>query len=634
MYEAPIADIAFALKHVAGLGPALADGVFPGLSDDLVDAVLEEAGRFASERLAPINRPGDLEGARLLDGAVTTAPGWRDAYRDWVAGGWNGIAAPEALGGQGLPILLSAATQEMWNGACMAFALCPMLTMGAVEALARHGSEPLKAAWLPRIISGEWTATMNLTEPQAGSDLGALTTRAVPQPDGTYRLFGQKIFITYGEHDLAGNIGHLVLARLPDAPPGSKGISLFLVPKFLLNESGEPGTRNDVFCASLEHKLGIHASPTCTMIYGDGRFGAEPGAIGWLVGEPNRGLACMFTMMNNARLMVGVQGVGMAERALQQASAYAMQRRQGRAPGWAGPGMSPIVEHPDVRRMLMTMQALTAASRAIVYSCAFASDMGSLGGSPGRTRPPPAPSPGRTLTSAIGVPTTPEGWRARAELLTPVAKAFATDAAFEVASLGVQVFGGAGFIEESGAAQTLRDSRISMIYEGTNGIQAIDLVTRKLPLENGAVVREFINELKAIAYEAEAVNEPSFGHMGERLSAALSDLESATGHILAELESGNAANTLAGASPYLNLFGLAAGGALLAKGALAARALDQHGPRADMAAAGRRPRAARFLAVARFFAERLAPQTAALRIAITDGAESLISADSSLFEAR
>jgi hypothetical protein len=592
MYRAPVAEIAFALKHAAGLADALERGLFPELAEDTLEAILAEAGRFASERLAPLNRIGDLEGARLHDGAVVTAPGWREVYQAWRGAGWNGIAAPEAAGGQGLPLMLSAATQEMWNGACMAFALCPMLTMGAVEALARHGTETLKASYLPRIVSGEWTATMNLTEPQAGSDVGALTTRAEPRDDGSYRLFGQKTFITYGEHDLAENIVHMVLARIPGAPAGSKGISLFLVPKFLAD-----GVRNDVFCAGLEHKLGIHGSPTCTMIYGDGRFGAEPGAVGWLVGEVNRGLNCMFTMMNNARLMVGLQGVGMAERALQQATSYALERRQGRAPGASGPGMSPIIEHPDVRRMLMTMRALTAAARAICYACAYAADMVARAGQGERA-----------------------DFEARVDLLTPVAKAFSTDIAFEVASLGVQVHGGMGYIEETGAAQTLRDSRIAAIYEGTNGIQAVDLVTRKLPMADGAPVRRLLHEARAIAESARAENRPDFGRMGARLAGALDDLEATSEHLLARLQAGRSREVLAGATPYLRLFGLAAGAAFLARGALASRPDGS-------------PEAAQRIATARFFAEQLAPETAALRLAVTEGAEAVLAPDPQLVSA-
>jgi alkylation response protein AidB-like acyl-CoA dehydrogenase len=593
MYRAPVSDIAFALKEVAGLGPALAEGHFAGLTGDVVDAVLTEAGRFATEKLAPLQRPGDVDGAWLEEGRVTTAPGWRAAYENWVAAGWTGIAAPEAIGGQGLPLTLSAATQEMWNGACMSFALCPLLTTGAIEALDRHGSDALKRTYLPKMVSGEWTATMNLTEPQSGSDLGTLKSRAEPRTDGTYRLFGQKIFITYGEHDLTENIVHMVLARLPDAPAGSRGISLFLVPKFLVRPDGTLGERNDVFCAGIEQKMGIHGSPTCTMIYGDGRFGPEPGAVAFLVGEPHRGLACMFTMMNNARLMVGIQGVGQAERALQQAVAYAADRRQGRAPGFSGEGMSPIAEHPDVRRMLMTMRALTAASRAICYACAFSSDMARLG--------------------ADGAHADTGRWRERVDLLTPVAKAFSTDAAFEVASLGVQVHGGMGFIEETGAAQVLRDSRISSIYEGTNGIQAIDLVTRKLPLSGGAAVREYIKELKEIAERARKLNRPDFGKMGERLSASVGDLEAATEHLLALLDAGRVTESLAGATTYLRLFGLAAGGAYLAKGALASLTEGRN-------------QSGQNVAVARFFAERLAPETAALRLTVTEGAEAVLAA--------
>ncbi len=595
MYRAPVSEIAFALKHVAGLGKALEGGAFPHLAEDVVDAVLAEAGRFASEEMAPLSQVGDREGARLTNGAVATAPGWREVYSAWCAGGWNGIAAPEEAGGQGLPLMLSAATQEIWNGACMSFAVGPMLTMGAVDALARYGAEPLKALYLSRLVSGEWTATMNLTEPHAGSDVGALRTRAEPRDDDTYRLFGQKIFITYGEHDLTDNIVHFVLARLPDAPPGTKGISLFLVPKFLVGEDGALGARNDVFCAGLEHKLGIHASPTCTMVYGDGRFGDEPGAIAWLVGEKNRGLAAMFTMMNNARLMVGVQGVGQAERALQQALRYALERRQGRAPGAPGGEMSPIAEHPDIKRILMQMRALTGAARGICYACAFAADM----------------------AARVGEEEHPQAdmdWQARVELLTPVAKAFSTDAAFEAASLGLQVHGGMGYIEETGAAQTLRDSRISSIYEGTNGIQAIDLVTRKLPRAEGATVRDYIKELREIAERARAMNRPDFGQMGSKVASALDQLEAASEHLLSLLEGGRTEAALAGATPYLRLFGLASGGAYLAKGALASAA--------DSSA-----RASLRIATARFAAEQLLPETAALRTQIVEGADAVLAVD-------
>jgi alkylation response protein AidB-like acyl-CoA dehydrogenase len=597
MYRAPVSEIAFALKHVAGLGEALAAGAFPALTEDLVDAVLAEAGRFASDEMAPLNRVGDREGVRLENAAVTTATGWRRVYEDWCAGGWNGISVSEAAGGQGLPLTLSAATQEMWNAACMSFALCPLLNMGAMEAIDRHAAEPLKDFYLPQLVSGKWTATMNLTEPQAGSDLSTLTTRAERHDDGTYRVFGQKIFITYGEHDLAENIVHLVLARLPDAPAGSRGISLFLVPKFLVDADGAIGARNDVVCAGLETKLGIHAAPTCTMIYGDGRFGLAPGAVAWLIGEEHRGLACMFTMMNSARLMIGVQGAAQAELALQQATTYATERRQGRAPGATGAGLSVNAEHPDNRRTLMTMRALTEASRAICLSCALAADLGRLDGYADQQRQ-----------------------KARAELLTPIAKAFSTDIAVEVASLGVQVHGGMGFIEETGAAQTLRDARISPIYEGTNGIQAIDLVMRKLPMGEGAVVADYVGELREIAERARAENRPDFGRMGSRLNDALDVLQETSYHLLGLEKAGKAAEAHAGATPYLRLFGLAAGGTYLAKAALAT------------VGESTRESALR-IATARFFAERLVPETAALRSAIVEGAEAVLDLDATMLSA-
>ena len=596
MYRAPISDIAWSLRHVAGLGDPAMAATFPGLTGDLLEAVLAEAGRFASEEVAPLNRIGDRQPAQLIEGEVVTPPGWRDTYRTWAAAGWNGVAAPEEAGGQGLPVMLSAATQELWNAACMSFALCPMLTMGAVEALHRHGSDALKTRWLPRIVSGEWTATMNLTEPQAGSDVGALTTRAEPRGDGSYRLFGQKIYITYGDHDLVDNIVHFVLARLPDAPAGSRGISLFLVPKFLLNADGSLGERNDWFCAGLEEKMGIHGSPTCTIIYGDGRFGSEPGATGWLVGEEHRGLACMFTMMNNARLMVGVQGVAQAELATQRATAFAAERRQGRAPGWTGDGMSPIAAHPDVRRTLLTMRALTAAARSVCFSCAFATDMAAA----------------TAQTAAHPESAACAEWRARADILTPVAKAFATDLGFEVASLGVQVHGGMGYIEETGAAHILRDARIAMIYEGTNGIQAIDLVTRKLALSGGDAVRNLLKNFRDIAERIRTTNERGFGGAGLRLAAAVEDLQAATEHLLSTLQAGKTAEALASATPYLRLFGLTAGGAYLAKGALSSQG---------------EPDGSRHVATARFFAEQIIPATSGLRLAVVEGADAVLTSE-------
>ncbi|KQV68192.1 acyl-CoA dehydrogenase [Rhizobium sp. Root1220] len=587
MYKAPVDEIAFTLKHVAGLGASIENGLLGGLDEDLVDAILSEAGRFATDEVAPLADVGDRQGSRLVDGKVTTPDGWRELYGNWIAGGWNGLTAPEAYGGQALPHMLNVAALEMWNSGSTAFALCPTLTMGAVDAVHAHGSEALKATYLARLVSGEWTGTMNLTEPHAGSDLGVLKARAERRDDGTYRIFGQKIFITWGEHDAAENIVHLVLARLPDAPAGTRGISLFLVPKFLVKADGSLGARNDLFCHSLEHKLGIHGSPTCTMIYGDGRFGAEKGAIGWLVGEENKGLACMFTMMNNARLAVGMQGVAIAEAATQKAIAYARERTQGKAPGWIGTGMSPIIEHPDVARMLLTMKALTQGARAISYTCAHATDMAQRAGD-------------RT-----------QHWQERAALLTPIAKSFSTDVGVDVASLGIQVHGGMGFIEETGAARYFRDARIAPIYEGTNGIQAIDLVTRKLPLSAGEQVHGLIDELKTIADGVRNSNLDGFGATANQLDAAITDLAEATDWLLAQLADGRTTEPLSGATPYQRLFGLVLTGCYLAKGGLA-QTVDGGGN-------GR-------IALCRFAAENLLPEVAALKDAVINGAESLAAA--------
>ena len=586
MYKAPVAEIAFTLSHVVGSNVAIDTGEDGELTDDLVNAILAEAARFAENEIAPLAEVGDLEGAQLIDGAVRLAEGWPQLYRDWAAGGWNGLTASPEFGGQGLPQRLNVATLEIWNAASMAFGLAPTLTMGAIEALSAHGSTALKERYLARMISGEWTGTMNLTEPQAGSDVSALTARAERNKDGSYRIFGQKIYITWGDHDAADNIIHLVLARLPDAPPGTRGISLFLVPKFMVEADGSLGARNDLFCHSLEHKLGIHGSPTCTMIYGDGRFGETPGAIGWLVGEENRGLACMFTMMNNARLAVAMQGVGICEAATQKALAYARERRQGRAAGQRAAAMSPIVDHPDVARMLLTMKALTKGARAITYACALAIDL----------------SHGSADTAH---------WQARAALLTPVAKAFATDCGVDVASLGIQVHGGMGYIEETGAARLWRDARIAPIYEGTNGIQAIDLVTRKLPLGGGAAVRGLIDEMQAIATAVENSAIEGLGATAGKLQQALADLTAATEWLLAMQAEKRIEEALAGATPYLRLFGLALTGCYLAKGALA--------DAGDGAEEGR-------IALAAFAAQNLLGETAGLKDQVVHGATSLLAA--------
>ncbi|MDQ6867995.1 MAG: acyl-CoA dehydrogenase [Pseudomonadota bacterium] len=586
-YRAPIADILFAMTHEVGPDIDFKNGIYADLGDGFAEATLTEAGKFAENVLAPLNRVGDKEGAKFEAGGVAAAPGFAEAYRQWTAGGWNAITGPSGYGGMGLPVLLNMACIEIWSAANMAFSLCPLLTLGAIEAMQSHASEALKALYLSKLVSGEWTGTMNLTEPQAGSDLGALSTRAERQQDGTYKLFGAKIFITYGEHDMTGNIVHFVLARLPDAPKGTRGISLFLVPKFLVNADGTLGARNDVHCISLEHKLGIHASPTCTMVYGE-----HGGATGFLIGEENKGLACMFTMMNIARLAVGVQGVAIAERAFQQALGYAKERRQGHVAGGLGEAMSPIVQHPDVVRMLMTMKAMTAAARAICLMTADSID---------RSRREKHQA-ARDLATE------------RASLLTPVAKAFSTDIGNEAASLGIQVHGGMGYIEETGAAQFLRDARIAGIYEGTNGIQAVDLVQRKLGLSGGAAVHREIADMRAAAGALRNSNANGFGEMEPCLAEAVAALERATAFML-DASTTRPNDALAGATPYLRLFAYARGGTALANGALAAHRLSLAG-NSDSTLPAR-------IATARFFAETIAVGAGGLEREVTRGAGSV-----------
>jgi 3-(methylthio)propanoyl-CoA dehydrogenase len=541
-YAAPVKDMQFVLEHVAGLDEVAR---LPGCDvaqPELVGQILEEAGKLASEELAPLNVRGDQEGSVLENGVVRTPKGWREAYRKYVDGGWNSVPFEPEFGGQGVPWLVATAVNEMWQSANMAFALCPLLNMGAVELLTAHGSPEQKRLFLSKMVSGAWTGTMNLTEPQAGSDVGALRTRAVAE-NGHYRIKGQKIFITYGEHDLTDNIVHMVLARTPDAPPGTRGISLFIVPKFLLGPDGGPKERNDLRCVSLEDKLGIHASPTAVMAYGD-----SEGAIGYLVGEENRGLEYMFTMMNNARLNVGLQGVAIAERAYQQAAAYARTRVQGREAGASGKASAvPIIRHPDVRRMLLSMRAATEASRALTYTAFASLDLAK--------RHPDATERARH--------------QARVDLLTPVAKAWSTDIGVEVASTGIQVHGGMGFIEETGAAQHLRDARIAPIYEGTNGIQAADLVSRKIGRDGGAAARDFLVEIEALLPAlADAAGE-ELPLIGRRLGEATAALRDATTAVASE-QSGRPAAAAAAAAPYLRLFGIVAGGFLMAKAARAA----------------------------------------------------------------
>jgi alkylation response protein AidB-like acyl-CoA dehydrogenase len=525
-YAAPLAEMRFAVE-AAGAAAGTPAEEMP--APDIVSAVLEEAGKFAGAVLAPLNQPGDRVGSVLENGVVRTPPGFREAYARYVEGGWNGIACDPDYGGQGLPQALALPVSEMWNAAAMGFALCPLLSVGAIELLQRHGSEEQKDLYLGKLVSGEWTGTMNLTEPQAGSDLGALRTRAVREGDH-YRIAGQKIFITYGDHDLASNIVHMVLARTPDAPPGSRGISLFLVPKFLPGADGALGPRNDVRTLSLEHKLGIHASPTCVLAYED--------AIGWRIGEENRGLEQMFTMMNSARLNVGVQGVAIAERAYQQARDFARERVQGRplgAPREAG--ALPIVFHPDVRRMLIWMRAAVEAMRALAYYAAAMIDRG-------RGDPRVA--------------------QLRAEFLIPVVKAWCTDLGVAVASTGVQVHGGMGYIEETGAAQHWRDARIAPIYEGTNGIQANDLVGRKLARDRGEAALALAADMRRTVA---ALTPAGLGDLSAPLADAVSAFEDASAY-LSEAEPAAAA---AGSVPYLELTGLACAGWLLAAQALTAQ---------------------------------------------------------------
>jgi 3-(methylthio)propanoyl-CoA dehydrogenase len=583
-YAAPLADMRFTLTEIAGIGEIAGLPGCEQATSDVVDAVLEEAGKLAGGVLAPLNHTGDQQASRLENGVVRTPDGFKEAYAQYVEGGWNALPFPPEHGGQGLPMALSTAVFEMWNSANMGFALCPLLNVGAVEALAAHGTKEQQRLYLPYLISGEWTGTMNLTEPQAGSDVGALRTRAVRDGDH-YRITGQKIFITYGEHDLAENIVHLVLARLPDAPAGTRGISLFLVPKFMVNADGTLGQRNDVRCVSLEHKLGIHASPTCVLAYGD-----NIGAQGFLVGEENRGMECMFTMMNNARLNVGLQGVAIAERAYQQARDFARQRVQGRPVTAKDAGNHPIIEHPDVRRMLLQMRAQTEAMRALAYYTAGAID---------RARHHP-----QTETRAMQ--------QRRVDLLIPVVKAWSTDAGVEVASIGMQVHGGMGFIEETGAAQHLRDSRIAPIYEGTNGIQANDLVGRKLLRDKGMAAKELLDEMRALDAPLAAAKGDDIAAIRRALAPGIDALAAASDWMVMH-GAADPPRALAGAVPYLRLAGAVTGGWLMAQGALAAQ---RHLAERDGDA---RFHEAKQI-TARFYAEHILAAAPALIPAITGGA--------------
>jgi 3-(methylsulfanyl)propanoyl-CoA dehydrogenase len=584
-YAPPLADMRFVLENIVDLAALSSLPGFEHAEPEMVHGVLEESGRFFAQEFAPLNRVGDVEHSRRNeDGSVTTPDGFARAYQRYVAAGWAGVPFPPEYGGGGFPWLVAVSMQEMVTAANMGFSLCPLLTQGAIDMLLHHGSEEQREVYLPKMVTGEWTGTMNLTEPQAGSDVGALTTKAVPADDGTWRITGQKIFITYGEHDLADNIVHLVLARVPDAPPGTKGISCFIVPKFLVGEDGSPGERNRLECVSIEQKMGINASPTCVMAY--------DGAVGYLIGEPNQGMRYMFTMMNNARLSVGVSGLALAERAYQQAVSYAHERRQGRALG-APPGeASPIVEHPDVRRMLLTMRAYIEALRCLAYVNAEAIDLF-------------ARHPDEAVRAASGE---------LADLLTPITKAWGTDLGNELTSLAVQVHGGMGYIEETGVAQHYRDIRIAAIYEGTNGIQALDLVGRKLPMRAGGVVADYLAGVEATAAELSGAGE-DLATIGKRLADAHAALKTTTDWLLAN-GLADPANALAGASPYLRMFGLVTGGWLLGRSAMAAQRLLEAGE-------GDAEQLRQKLVTARFYAEQLLPQAAGLAPAVTAGPSDL-----------
>jgi len=576
-YEAPVNDILAALKGAAGLDALIADGVLGELDEDTIVAILAEAGKFSSEVLEPLNSTGDRAGVKLEDGVVTTPAGYKQAYRQFAEAGWTALPCEEAYGGQGLPTTVAMAVCELWNSANLAFGVCPLLTNGAIDSLHTAGSDALKDTYLPKMVSGEWTGTMNLTEPQAGSDLNAIKAKAVPQDDGTYLVSGTKIFISFGEHDMADNIIHMVLARLPDAPAGTKGISLFLVPKFLVNDDGSLGARNDLVCTGVEHKLGIHGSPTCVMQFGD-----NDGAVGYLVGEENRGLMTMFIMMNAARLAVGVQGVAVSERARQHALAYARDRKQGRGLTSKGPDMDPIAVHPDVRRMVLTMSALTQAARCICFVVARETD----------------------LMHRAKTKEDRETAGHRVALLTPIAKAFSTDIGCEVASLGVQIHGGMGFVEETGAAQYYRDARILPIYEGTNGIQAMDLIFRKLPLEGGDVMRQYFAEIAQGVDAVQALNRTDLGATGKNFARASEVLGEATAWIAKNLSADREA-ALATATPYLELFGLTAGAHYLCQCAIN----SDFSPRS--------------VALARFYCESILPKTQGLGAIIMRGAGSV-----------
>ena len=595
-YQSPTQDIQFALETLANLEKL---ATLPGLEDattDVVAQMIEEGGKFFNDELAPTNWDADQAGCSLENGVVRTYEKFPALYAQYRETGWIGAAYDPEIGGLGLPWAVNAAGQEMLFAANMSFSLCPLLSQGAIEAIEAHGSPEQRAKYLERLVSGEWSGTMNLTEPHAGSDVGALKSRAEPQPDGTYRIFGQKIYITFGEHDMADNIIHLVLARTPGAPAGTKGISLFIVPKFLVNDDGSLGARNDAKCIKLEEKLGIHASPTCVMQYGD-----DDGAVGYLIGPENGGMACMFTMMNNARLSVGIQGLGIAERAYQHALAYAKDRVQSAKIGGSSKDSVRIIEHPDVRRNLLLMKSQIEAFRGMAYHATSHIDI------------------------ARRADDRDEAAKAqrRVDLLTPIVKGWGTDIACEIASTGVQIHGGMGFVEETGAAQHYRDARILPIYEGTNGIQALDLIGRKLARDRGRAVGEMMDEMQAVVDALNATDHVTLSAIAARLSPALADLQTASDYLL-QTAGENMPSAAVGATPYLTLWGTVAGGWVMATEALEAarRLISDTDNRAFLETK---------LVSARFFADQLLPRSSGLLEAVRSSTDEVIGLDEAAF---
>lgn len=543
-FASPVKQMIFALKNMANFSEMENSGVWPDVDDNFIESLLIEAAKLADTTIAPLNHSGDKIGSKLEADSVITPPGFKEAYKKFIGSSWGTISGSPKYGGQGLPKTIAVMTQELWNSANMSFSLCPMLTQGAIEAINQHGTEFQKNKYLPKLLTGEWSGTMNLTEPQAGSDVGSLKTSAKKNDDGTYGIKGTKIYITFGEHDMSENIIHLVLARIEGAPSGNKGVSLFIVPKFLTNDSGDESERNDLKCIGVEKKLGIHASPTCVMSFGD-----KERAKGYLLGQENNGLACMFTMMNNARLNVGMQGVGIAERALQQSIIYARERKQGKHFKNNNSESVEIINHPDVLKMLLRMKTLTEASRALCYDNAIAIDLAES-------------HPDKLMR---------EKFKLKADLLTPISKSWSTDIGVEVASLGIQIHGGMGFVEDTGAAQFFRDSRISPIYEGTNGIQAIDLVMRKLLLADGRAINDFIMEFNATLEMCSKESNKDFQSMADIFAESIKNLKLSTDKLSQSVKANENYSSLFVASNYLELLGITAGAHYLIRGALASR---------------------------------------------------------------